>query len=115
MIVRVYRNLHRSKWSVQAKGENGWRVAFHADTILLGDCRAVVSAAGRERARKEGRRNVHAKIEGTLVATDIDFNCEGLPSVEYNPFRMEGFSREIDGAVFFGDGIAFLADNKTLP
>lgn len=110
MRVRVYRNLHRARWSVQVKKENGWRVAFHAETVLLCNCRAILSESGRDRARREGRRNVHAKIEGVLIANGIDLDCTRLPRVRYNPFEMEGFSQEVKGTCFFGRDAVFLVE-----
>ena len=71
MKVRVYYNLHKSCWSIKAhEGILKGRVIAHADGVKLRDARTVVSQAGRERVIREGKKNVHAFIEGNLVAVE---------------------------------------------
>ena len=64
--VRVYRNLHKKCYSVQLKGPQGWRVSgyFTNGVHYLTNVRPVVSQAGQRRAMEEGRKNVHAFLEG---------------------------------------------------
>ena len=57
--VRVYRNLHKNCFSVK----QGGLVRCHADHVTLEDCKFIVSKAGQERVRDEGRKNVHAFVE----------------------------------------------------
>ena len=52
--VRVYRNLHKNCFSVKQDG----LVRCHADHVTLEDCKFIVSKAGQERVRDEGRKNV---------------------------------------------------------
>ena len=64
--VRVYRNLgHESPeaFSVMQRG----LVVGHADRLVLGAARPVVSAAGRARVLRTKRKNVHAFIEGHVL------------------------------------------------
>ena len=77
--VRVYRNLNRAGYSVQTRGPEGWRVAGYVDrgAIRLADARLVIRDNGRHRARMEGRKNVHAWIEGAI--------CEGHAPPEARP------------------------------
>ena len=63
MRVRVYWNLHKKKYSVQ-DAKTG-RVIKHIGAISLQDCKLSVRKAGQERARREGRKNVHAFVTGT--------------------------------------------------
>lgn len=63
--VRVHRNLHRKTWTLS----QGGRVVAHADILALEDGRFIVSRAGWRRSREQGRRNVHAFVEGKLRKT----------------------------------------------
>jgi len=67
--VRVYRNLHRAGLSIQTRTPSGWRVAGYVDrgAIRLTEARLVMRDHGRLRAQLEGRKNVHAWIEGTVA------------------------------------------------
>lgn len=87
--VRVYRNLNRNCLSVQVKTSKGWRVDHWVDGLQLSDCRFIVSQAGRARTLRERRRNVHAYIEGDLVAESLDGPLAPLdgPAAYYNPFK----------------------------
>lgn len=82
--IRVYRNLNRNCLSVTYRG----KVVGYIDEIQLEGVRFVVSQAGRRRAVAERRRNVHARVEGTLAVW-----CSRKPRKRctYNPFRYESF------------------------
>jgi len=70
--MRVYRNLHKDCWSIQQKNTKGrWLVVAHTDSITLRDCELRVSEAGRQRVLKEGRKNVHAYIQGYWVPDSL--------------------------------------------
>lgn len=88
--VRVYRNLHRDRWSIQGKRDGRWVVVAYAGAVTLEDCRPVVSEAGRQRVKDQGRKGVHAFIEGKLRRefTRPGEHCERLT---YNPFRSGSF------------------------
>lgn len=73
MQVRVYRNLHKKCWSVQAKGDKGWRVVLHLRSLVLMDVEFKVSRAGRERVLREKKKNVHAFAVGTLQSVNPPF------------------------------------------
>jgi hypothetical protein len=90
--VFVYFNLHRKTWSVKAlDGPNKGRVIAHSDAVTLRNAYGKVSAAGRARVLREGRKNVHAGIVGDLEA----LNGSELPfwagEVTYNPRKYESF------------------------
>jgi hypothetical protein len=118
--VRCYWNLHRHCWSVQDARTR--KVIGHAAKVLLRDVTFTVSAAGRERVLREGRKNVHAFACGTLAAVDwLDgghtadhrylfftrgdnayasyANMEGV-KVTYNPRRADHFE-----ALPYGDRV----------
>lgn len=98
MNYRVYRNLTKGCWSVQTRGDNGWRVAFHLDQIILRDCKFKVSQAGRDRVRQEGRKNVHAFIEARKLinANGLAFlHGDAEARLTYNPYDdVPGFHRK---------------------
>lgn len=88
MRVRVYYNLHRHTFSIQHYIDGkGWRVRDYADEVSLRDVTFHVSEAGRQRVIREGRKNVHAYVIGTL--TDALPACE--VDVTYNPYKYKGF------------------------
>jgi hypothetical protein len=70
--VRVYRNLHRRCYSVLQGGV----VVAHAERLMLADCTTVVLPAGARRAQREGRKNVHAFIQGTVVDSAMGTTAE---------------------------------------
>ena len=84
MRVRVYWNLHRKCYSVM-EARTGV-VIQHANAVMLLDVRYTVQPAGYARTIREGRKCVHAFIDGTLVNNKlIDF--EQARRVTYNPQR----------------------------
>lgn len=92
MKVFVYFNLHRKLWSVKAlEGPDKGRVIAHSDAVTLRNAYGKVSAAGRARVLREGRKNVHAGIVGELEA----LHAVELPfyamQVTYNPRKYESF------------------------
>jgi len=98
--VRVYRNLHNGKLSVQVKQDGKWKVHAHVDDIVLDDSKFKVSQAGRERVIREKAKNVHAFILGNVAASG-DFNLNNSRQVTYNPYKMENFSTKDDGQSIF--------------
>ena len=91
--VQVYYNIRRGDYSVRQSG----RVIDHVDCILLRDVRFNVAAAGRDKVRATGVKNVHATVSGyTAFLTDCtnlqsilkDSNCD---YVAYNPFKYDSF------------------------
>jgi acetaldehyde dehydrogenase (acetylating) len=69
-------------------------VIDHADEVVLRDCRFVVSEAGRQRAIRERRRNVHAYVVGERIIENVDEqirNWSLVGKITYNPFRWSAF------------------------
>src|SRR5687768_4498386 len=58
--VHVYRNLTKGVWSVRSSG----RVIAHRPRIVLRNCKMHVRESGRQRAIRDGYRNVHAWVSG---------------------------------------------------
>lgn len=96
--VRVYWNSHKRLFSVQVQNGHGWYVVGHTADVQLINCTFTVSAAGHRRALREGVKNVHAFVRGTLVGVaqveipaavmDKEGMLEKVCSVEYS--RQEG-------------------------
>ena len=136
MKVAVYYNLHTKRWSIRAlQGDHKNCVIGHADGVLLEDASTHVSAAGRERVRREGRKNV----QGTLRAVQgyrprlggwPHSSVLGYPEIEqcdtpgapwdtwepmtYNPYEYEHFVWKHDKASTEGTYLPFvtLTDNR---
>ena len=85
--VRVYRNLHKKCVSVKQNGI----VRCHATNVVLKDCRFIVSEAGQARVRSEGKKNVHAFIEGYVVDArkSLELLDFGWETVYYNPYHTD--------------------------
>jgi hypothetical protein len=86
---RVYFNLHKKLLSVQAKVNGQWKVINHVNRIDLCDVRFKVSEAGRQRVLRENRKNVHAFVEGDVIAFCGYANAT---RVAYNPYKYEKFT-----------------------
>lgn len=109
MRVEVYWNLHKHLFSVRAlEGEHKGRVIGHTYGLTLVEAKFAVQPAGRERTRREKRKNVHAFVRGH-VAVPLP---EGRPhlytalarKVVYNPYKYNTFvDAETKCPVFKGD------------
>jgi len=110
--VQVYYNIPRGDYSVRQSG----RVIDHVDFIVLRDVRFNVAAAGRDKVRATGVKNVHATVTGYIVDNpyrDGDFlytnvqHSIDVDYVAYNPFKYDQFvkitSNGYDG--FYADPV----------
>ena len=86
MNVQVYWNLHKNLWSVRHKG----KVIRHQDTVCLNDVTFRVQPAGRERVRREGKKNVHAFACGEYDNSHIDPPFV-TRLITYNPYKYDSF------------------------
>lgn len=118
--VFTYRNLHKSAdggdpvYSLRDTATG--LVAAHAPTVYLRDVDFVVSASGRDRVRREQRKNVHAGLRGTpIVAAHAPDS--GWRRARYNPYTCECFidadtSSPVHGAAYAridSTGVAYIA------
>jgi hypothetical protein len=88
MRVKVYRNLRRKCYSVMYKG----KVIRHESYTLLTNVKFNVRAAGRDRVRREKRKNVHAFVEGEYGTIDLnEYDFSDLVWVSYNPYKNDSF------------------------
>jgi len=92
--VYVYWNLHKKVWSVRESGI----VLTHAKKLSLRDCKFLVGTSGRERVRREGKKNVHAGVSG-LLYEDPTWVSDRIGNdwwmedcyIKYNPYKNDTF------------------------
>jgi hypothetical protein len=107
--VEVYRNLHNNTFSVRLLGAadkwdtNRWRdvgkVVKHLDnwmSVYLQDVKFAVQPAGQAKVRREGKKNVHAFVRGTVVKAPDNkfgetFKDECTQIAQYNPYKFDTF------------------------
>ena len=99
MRVRVYRNLKFGRnttplYSVMDKATG--RVIERRERVLLANAKFIVREGGRQRVLREGRKNVHAFVEGDLVDErgifGQDEHGKDFPMrVTYNPYKAATF------------------------
>lgn len=90
---RIYRNLHRRDWTLQryVKGQ-GWRKVNSFQRVAAPSVTFVVSDAGRERARQERRKNVHAFAYVPYLTSAIVNPVYGEDAeITYTPYDDRGF------------------------
>jgi len=88
--VRVYWNLHKKCYSVQDCATG--RVIDHRSAITMIDVDFTVRNGGKERVRKEGRKNVHAFIVGRVsISKGTACITRGAKKVTYNPYKHDTF------------------------
>lgn len=89
--VEVYWNLHKNLFSVRQNG----KVIAHMGKLCLTDVDFRVQPAGRERVRREGKKNVHAYVKGeyshALLDTISDEDMEDARPITYNPYKYDSF------------------------
>ncbi|MBD2458834.1 hypothetical protein H6G80_32850 [Nostoc sp. FACHB-87] len=69
--VAVYFNLHYHVFSLKSGGKSGLLLT-HAGVCILADAVFEVEPKGRERAIRQGRKNVHAYVVGILKLLSWD-------------------------------------------
>ena len=93
--VEIYRNLHNDTFSIRRNG----KVVKHLLNwmhLYLEDVKFAVQPAGREKVRREGKKNVHAFIRGTIVKAPDNkfgetFKEECTQIAQYNPYKFDTF------------------------
>lgn len=91
--VAVYYNIRKRCLSVLDPSTR--LVMGHVDSVYLRGARFKVSEAGRERVRREKRKNVHAYVYGFIRGKHENISL--LP-LRYNPYENVGFT-DPDGNV----------------
>lgn len=89
MEVRVYRNLRDKCWSIVDKKTG--RVHCRWQSVVIDNAKFIVRPAGREKVRREKRKNVHAFVDGNLRGSMPLFTEDFKIPVSYNPYKNETF------------------------
>mgnify|MGYP003116398054 len=98
--IEVYRNLHNDTFSIRRNGKVVKHLA-NWQSIFLKDVKFAVQPAGREKVRREGKKNVHAFIRGTYLApstfphTTSEFKAKCTEWVTYNPYQNDHFTATV--------------------
>ena len=85
--VRVYYNLHKKCFSVQDYKTG--LVTKHTNQLFLTNALFVVRKSGNERVKSEGKKNVHAFVNG--IVNDKSSDTKNWYEVRYNPYEMDYF------------------------
>ena len=86
--IRAYYNLHRKCFSVQDY-QTGL-VTEHTDMLFVTNAMFVVRESGNKKVKREGRKNVHAFVNGIRQPKWIKPTMN-YQEVLYNPYTMEYF------------------------
>ena len=98
--VEIYRNLHNDTFSIRRNGKVVKHLA-NWQSIFLKDVKFAVQPAGREKVRREGKKNVHAFIRGTYLApstfphTTSEFKAKCTEWVSYTPYQDDHFTATV--------------------
>lgn len=84
----MYRNLHKDLWSVRSTTTR--RVVSRLESLDLVNCEFRVSLSGRDRVLRQGRKNVHAVVRGTVSRKYTPAGAEPV-GVTYNPYLSPHF------------------------
>jgi hypothetical protein len=103
----IYRNLHTGNFSVKFRG----RVVSHLEVCIAKDVEFKVSVKGRERVRKEKRKNVHATIACNSVVNTSRLDLNNYDEIYYNPYTTDTFIDK-EGAPIYRAEEVLCQDNK---
>ena len=100
----VYYNLHKKCFSIRSlEKEDYGKVVMHANEVVMDDVKFVVREGGRKQVLREGRKNVHAFVRGTLVDAcvkkgpitqhyaKVDNSYKPFYRATYNPYKYDSF------------------------
>ena len=85
---RVYFNVREKNLSVLDYKTN--KVTRKVSQVYLTNAMFVVRKSGNKRVREEGRKNVHAFVNG-IIQSKPPLNFDGYAFVRYNPYEMDFF------------------------
>lgn len=85
--VEAYRNLTNGTFSIRDSKTK--LVQCYCESVALTEVELKVSQKSRERAVRDGQRNVHAFVKGRFLKYHV--NTQGMKEATYNPFKYETF------------------------
>lgn len=96
--VDAYLNLHKDCVSIRSREtEDYGKVVAHRQKVHVADAEFVVQPSGRERAREQGVKNVHAFVRGEW--DDSGKVTVADAKVDYDPFGVGEFYEKESGRV----------------
>jgi peroxiredoxin family protein len=102
--VNVYRNLHKQLFSVRLKG----KVIDHQEALILHNCKFISKQAGREKVRREKKKNVHAWISAERYEViECKIDVKALVEIYYCPYSVDVFCLRSE---FKNDGVVIGVD-----
>ena len=94
---KLYVNLTKDCFSVQARNGKNWKVVNHTDCCIVTDFTTRVSETTRLRIIEEKKKYVHAFILGT-VGYETPKYQQVIGEVSYNPYKAGHFTLKFQGA-----------------
>ena len=96
--VETYYNLHKGCLSFRPPGGK----VRHARAMILNNVKFAVQPAGREKVRREGKKNVHAFVRGEMMwvaglndklgdYANANMERQGYKRITYNPYKYDSF------------------------
>jgi len=110
--VFIHRNLHRPPYYSIKAGRSGGPVIGYDTDIWLEDVTFKVQAGGRDRTRKEMRKNVHAGVVGKIKDSGGSYDTSGWVLVTYNPYQHDSFVEYETGIPIHNAKEAILKNEK---
>ena len=111
--VEVYRNLNNGMWSIRDSKTK--QILAHATAVLLHSPTFHVQPAGRDRVRRERRKNVHAYVKGRYIPPTLtpptDYDAL-FKETTYDPYNDDYFMA--DGLPLYQATLARFTENKKL-
>ena len=86
--VRIYRNLNMKGGKWYSIKQDGLVVGHFKESIRFEDCKFIVNHKARKRVIQNKRREVHAYIEGKLIAP-APILTDDVRMIYYDPFDIE--------------------------
>lgn len=109
----AYFNLHKKVFSL--RNTKTRKVFAHAKSLLLTNAIFKVSEAGRQRVLTEQRKNVHAGVQGTLLASDIEdwlYKPKECREATYNPYKYSTFVDKLTGKPIIAAQYVLLSNKR---
>ena len=111
--VEVYRNLHNGMWSIRDSKTK--QILAHATAVLLHSPTFHVQPSGRDRVRRERRKNVHAYVKGKYIPPTLQPPTEFdtlYKETTYDPYNDDYFMADCEP--IFQATFARFNENKKL-
>ena len=91
---RIYWNIRRKTFSLQAKVDGRWRVIGHLRQGVVKNAAFKVYESGRLKCLETGQKNVHAYVMGELINSAFILPSDDSSLVKYNPYRDTSFMKD---------------------